>query len=86
MSSDRRLPIWLKVSTDKFHRFSKYFKYYQCIGYLLKLYLNFAEEFAAYKHLYGGVFFVKRLPKTDTGKFHKVGLKKEVLAGTYELF
>lgn len=44
------------------------------------------DEFAVFKQLYGGVHFVRRLPKTDTGKFAKAQLKKEFLAGTYEVF
>ncbi|OQR66733.1 luciferin 4-monooxygenase-like [Tropilaelaps mercedesae] len=44
------------------------------------------EEFATFKQLYGGVFFVTSVPKTDSGKFAKVDLKKQVLAGEYETF
>ncbi|XP_022656063.1 4-coumarate--CoA ligase 1-like isoform X2 [Varroa destructor] len=39
------------------------------------------REFAYYKHLYGGVFFVDELPKTDNGKFARVELRSLVTAG-----
>ncbi|XP_022689268.1 4-coumarate--CoA ligase 1-like isoform X2 [Varroa jacobsoni] len=44
------------------------------------------EEFSVYKHLYGGVFFAKELPKTDSGKFAKTDLKKLILEGNMEIF
>lgn len=52
----------------------------------LIIYLLFTEEFSVYKHLYGGVFFAKELPKTDSGKFAKTDLKKLILEGNMEIF
>ncbi|OQR73926.1 4-coumarate--CoA ligase 6-like [Tropilaelaps mercedesae] len=43
------------------------------------------REFAYFKHLYGGVFFLDHLPKTDSGKFSRSELKKKLASGEIEV-